>query len=58
VGIPKGSDQCQAINDAITKMKDEGAWEKALTSNTEGTGYTPDEKLNSGPDAELVSCEA
>jgi glutamate transport system substrate-binding protein len=58
VGIPKGSDQCQAINDAITKMKDDGAWEKALTSNTEGTGYTPDEALNSGPEAKLESCEA
>ncbi|HRO29680.1 glutamate ABC transporter substrate-binding protein [Citricoccus sp.] len=58
VGIPKGSDQCQAINDAITKMKDEGAWEEALTTNTEGTGYTPDETLNNGPDAELVPCEA
>jgi glutamate transport system substrate-binding protein len=58
VGIPKGSDQCQAVNDAITKMKDEGAWEEALTKNTEGTGYTPSEELNSGPEAELVSCEA
>lgn len=58
VGIPKDSDQCQAINDAITKMKDDGAWEEALTTNTEGTGYTADEELNSGPDAELVSCDA
>jgi glutamate transport system substrate-binding protein len=58
VGLPKDSDQCQAINDAITKMKDDGAWEEALTTNTEGTGYTADEELNSGPDAELVSCDA
>ncbi|MGW9551275.1 glutamate ABC transporter substrate-binding protein [Citricoccus zhacaiensis] len=58
VGIPKGDEQCQAINDAITKMKDEGAWEEALTANTEGTGYTPDDELNSGPEAEMESCEA
>ncbi|REE03553.1 glutamate ABC transporter substrate-binding protein [Citricoccus nitrophenolicus] len=58
VGIPQGSEECQAINDAITKMKDEGAWEEALTANTEGTGYTPDEELNNGPEAELESCEA
>ncbi|NUL46764.1 glutamate ABC transporter substrate-binding protein [Cellulosimicrobium funkei] len=58
VGIPKGAEDCQAINDAITKMKDEGAWEEALTTNTEGTGYTPDEELNNGPEAEMESCEA
>ncbi|MGM7668780.1 glutamate ABC transporter substrate-binding protein [Microbacterium sp. A93] len=58
VGLPKGSDQCQAVNDAITKMKDDGAWEEALTSNTEGTGYTPDEALNNGPEAEMESCDA
>jgi len=58
VGLPKDSEQCQAVNDAITKMKEEGAWEEALTKNTEGTGYTPDEKLNEGSDAELESCGA
>ncbi|MEV4901722.1 glutamate ABC transporter substrate-binding protein [Citricoccus sp. NPDC055426] len=58
VGLPKGSEDCQAVNDAITKMKDESAWEEALTSNTEGTGYTPDEELNNGPEAEMESCDA
>ncbi|HEY4616531.1 MAG TPA: glutamate ABC transporter substrate-binding protein [Citricoccus sp.] len=58
VGIPKGSDQCQAINDAISKMKEDGAWEEALTTNTEGTGYTPDDELNNGPEAEMESCDA
>jgi glutamate transport system substrate-binding protein len=58
VGIPKGSEKCQDINDAITKMKDSGAWQDALTANTEGTGYTPNEELNSGADAELESCTA
>ena len=46
VGIPKDSDKCEDINAAITKMIDEGAWEAAVTSNTEGTGYTPNADLN------------
>ncbi|MGO1884848.1 MAG: glutamate ABC transporter substrate-binding protein [Citricoccus sp.] len=58
VGIQQGAEDCQAINDAITKMKDEGAWEEALTASTEGTGYTPDQELNAGPVAELYSCLA
>lgn len=56
VGIPTGSDKCEDINTAITAMKDDGSWQKALDSATEGTGYTPDEKLNSGPESELESC--
>ncbi|WOO98731.1 glutamate ABC transporter substrate-binding protein [Micrococcus terreus] len=54
VGISKDSDQCQAINDAIGKMKEDGAWEEALTSATEGTGYTANEELNT--DIEMESC--
>ncbi|PWD50052.1 ABC transporter substrate-binding protein [Serinibacter arcticus] len=46
VGIPKDSDTCEDINAAITKMIDEGAWEEAVTSNTDGTGYTPNAELN------------
>lgn len=46
VGLPKGSDQCQAVNDAITKMIEDGAWEEAVTANTEGTGYTPNSSEN------------
>ncbi|MBM6623414.1 glutamate ABC transporter substrate-binding protein [Micrococcaceae bacterium RIT802] len=46
VGIPKGSDKCEDINKAITKMIDSGEWKKALEANTEGTGYTPNSKLN------------
>ncbi|MDN5700549.1 MAG: glutamate ABC transporter substrate-binding protein [Kocuria sp.] len=46
VGIPKDSDQCQAINDAITKMVDDGAWEEAVTKNTEGADYKYNEDLN------------
>ncbi|WP_193103277.1 glutamate ABC transporter substrate-binding protein [Brachybacterium sp. FME24] len=57
VGIPTGSDMCEPINEAITKMKDEGAWQEALDTATEGTGYIPDEELNNGPEAELESCD-
>ena len=57
VGLNKENDTCQQVNDAIQKMKDEGDWEEALTSNTEGTGYEYDEELNSGDDAEFESCE-
>lgn len=46
VGLPKGSDQCEDINAAITKMIEEGAWDEAVTANTEGTGYTPNADLN------------
>ncbi|WP_245232080.1 glutamate ABC transporter substrate-binding protein, partial [Micrococcus lylae] len=57
VGLNKDNDTCQQINDAIQKMKDEGAWEEALKSNTEGTGYEADDELNSGADAEFESCD-
>ncbi|MFV2144533.1 MULTISPECIES: glutamate ABC transporter substrate-binding protein [Isoptericola] len=46
VGIPQGSDQCEAINEAITKMVDDGAWQEALDAATEGTGYVPNADLN------------
>ena len=46
VGISKDSDKCQAINDAITKMVDDGAWEDAVTKNTEGADYKYNKDLN------------
>jgi glutamate transport system substrate-binding protein len=46
VGIPKGSDQCEAINAAIAKMIEDGSWEQAVTKNTEGTGYKPNAEKN------------
>jgi len=46
VGIPQDSDKCEDINAAITKMIDEGAWEDAVTANTEGADYTPNADLN------------
>lgn len=46
VGLPKGSEDCEAINEAITKMIEEGAWEEAITANTEGADYTFNAELN------------
>ncbi len=46
VGLPKGSDQCEDINAAITKMIDDGAWEEAIKANTEGADYSFNEELN------------
>ncbi|MCK0116649.1 amino acid ABC transporter substrate-binding protein (PAAT family) [Isoptericola sp. CG 20/1183] len=46
VGIPQESDQCEAINEAITKMVDDGSWQEALDAATEGTGYVPNDELN------------
>ncbi|WP_420111486.1 glutamate ABC transporter substrate-binding protein [Pseudactinotalea sp.] len=40
VGIAEGSDLCEDINAAISEMIEDGSWEAAVTSNTEGTGYT------------------
>ncbi|MBV1779547.1 glutamate ABC transporter substrate-binding protein [Paeniglutamicibacter sp. ABSL32-1] len=46
VGLSKDATTCADINTAITKMIDSGEWEKALQANTEGTGYSPNAKLN------------
>lgn len=45
VGIPKGSDLCQAINDAISEMIDDGSWQQALTDNA-GADYQFDAAMN------------
>lgn len=46
VGLPQDNDRCEDINAAITEMIEDGSWEEAVTSNTEGTGYTPNADLN------------
>ncbi|GAB3755528.1 glutamate ABC transporter substrate-binding protein [Zhihengliuella somnathii] len=52
VGLNQESDLCEDINAAIQKMYDDGAWEEAVTANTEGTGYVPNaEKNPPEPDA-------
>jgi len=46
VGIPKGSDKCEAINTAITKMIDDGTWQELLDKNVGASGYKANEDLN------------
>lgn len=46
VGLPKGSDRCQEINEAITKMEDDGTWKKDLDEATKGADFQYNEKLN------------
>ncbi|MPY09614.1 glutamate ABC transporter substrate-binding protein [Arthrobacter bussei] len=47
VGLPKGStERCEEVNAAITKMIEDGAWEEAITSNTEGADYEFNADLN------------
>ena len=54
VGLPPDSDQCQAINDAITKMRDEGAWQEALDASLEGADFEPNAERNDN--IELETC--
>lgn len=48
VGLPKedGLVKCEDINAAITKMVEDGAWEEAIKTNTEGVDYTYNAELN------------
>lgn len=46
VGLPKGSDKCAAVNAAINKMVETGAWEEALKKNVGASGYTYNAELN------------
>lgn len=46
VGLQKGDENCEPINEAITKMIDDGTWEELVAANTEGIDYTPNADLN------------
>jgi glutamate transport system substrate-binding protein len=46
VGIAKDSDQCEAINTAITEMIDDGTWQELLDKNVGASGYKANDKLN------------
>jgi len=46
VGLPKGSDKCEAINEAISKMVDDGTWDQLITDNVGASGYKYNEDLN------------
>lgn len=46
VGLPKDSDQCEAINEAITTMVEDGTWQELLDTNVGASGYEPNADLN------------
>ncbi len=45
VGVKKDSDMCEKVNEALTKMIDDGSWEKFLKENM-GENYKPNESTN------------
>jgi len=46
VGLPKDTDKCQEINDAISAMIDDGTWQELLDKNVGASGYKANDKLN------------
>ncbi len=46
VGLPKGTDKCKAINEAINKMVETGEWEKAIEKNVGNSGFEYNRELN------------
>lgn len=46
VGLPKGSDQCRKISEAIADMEKDGSWERFVKENTAGSGFSYNTKLN------------
>ena len=46
VGIPQDSDKCEAINEAITEMIEDGTWQELLDANVGTSGYKANEDLN------------
>ncbi|MDC7121273.1 glutamate ABC transporter substrate-binding protein [Cellulomonas fimi] len=46
VGLPMDSDKCEAINEAITAMIDDGTWEELLDKNVGASGFEYNADLN------------
>lgn len=46
VGLPKDSDQCEAINEAITTLWEDGTMEQIIEDNLGAAGYSPNADLN------------
>jgi glutamate transport system substrate-binding protein len=42
VGVQKGSELCEEVNDAIEAMIEDGAWEQAVQDTLGAADYTPD----------------
>src|SRR5690625_573031 len=56
VGLPDGDvENCEAVNEAIQTLQDDGTIDELLASNTEGVDYEANAELNDN--IELVSCE-
>lgn len=56
VGLPEGDvENCEAINEAIQTLRDDGTIDELLAANTEGVEYEANAELNDN--IELVSCE-
>ena len=52
IGMTKGdTDTCEKVNDAITKMIDEGAWQDYVDANFGAAGYVPSDENPPTPDA-------
>lgn len=45
IGLNKNSDLCEGVNEAVTKMIEDGSWEKFLKDNL-GAAYTPNPDVN------------
>ena len=54
VGLPKGTDKCEAINKAINEMVEDGTWENLVKKHTDGTGYSYNTEKN--PPKPSASC--
>ncbi len=46
VGLPLDSDKCEAINEAITTMIEDGTWQELLDKNVGASGYEANADLN------------
>jgi glutamate transport system substrate-binding protein len=46
VGLAKDSDKCEAINEAITEMIEDGTWQELLDKNVGASGYEFNAELN------------
>jgi glutamate transport system substrate-binding protein len=56
VGLPEGDvENCEAVNEAIQSLQDDGTIDELLAANTEGVDYEANAELNDN--LELVSCE-
>jgi glutamate transport system substrate-binding protein len=53
IGLPEGSEMCADINAAVAEMIEDGSWQEAVDTNTEGTGYTPS---SANPPTPMADC--